>query len=336
MDHIKDVNHSVLYRIATETNIPSFALETDLDEKTASELPSSCFADSFLREYPIDSKGAAWLSLAYFKRTGDNNMLTKEALDNACKIWQLTEDEIKLAITPPIEKAASFGTPLRVLDHSGAIIWQTSISGQQDFEKIASDIIDHAADYSYPARHQIAGQLLKLAAEGHYEIPFKHTLTLQKYAALAAVHKDDLLDELENRRLGLQLNQEDFRNKLFKLASEVKASCPELVDSATMQKCASITDIIDSFVDRHRFNQPLELTVKSVPTNLFKHFQKQAVAIGSHFAPLSKVAAQLSTIKEYLVATGTLKEACQDTEVLSTLGELPAGRAAYVLSLVEG
>jgi hypothetical protein len=337
MDHIKDTNRSVLYRIAAETIIPRFVQETELmQEKEASELASAAFADPFMREYPIHTRGDTWLSLAYFKRTGSGNLMTKEALDQACTFWRLSEAEIRSALDAPVEKVASMGLPIRVIDQSGALVWQTEIRDRSDFEKLATDIVEHPADYSYPARRQLATQLLKLGAEEDWTFSPDFSTTLHKYAGLFAVHKDSLLSELERRRLGLQTNQEEFRARLFKLAAEVKTTKPELVDAPLFEKCAGITDIIDSFVDRHRFNTPLELCVSSVPANLFRKFQKTAVAVGNEFASLSGVKNKMKDIKGYLVSTGTVKEAAEDSEVIASLGNLPTARATFVMSLIGG
>lgn len=171
MDITSDSSYSILYGIC-KAGAPDYAMKSDATTKeAASEIPDSLFADSFNRRYPIHSKGATWMSAAYFAKTAEKDgyaPVVRDFVEARIKeaaarygISKDVEDAMARIREKPAEKRAeddesNYGWPSErkypMFDEEGV--------------KLANSYFEENA-YSYPPemRHTIARNIMRKCAE---------------------------------------------------------------------------------------------------------------------------------------------------------------------------
>jgi hypothetical protein len=110
MDFLNDNNPRLLKQASTLLeDLPDYieALEASDNVKTACEgLDTSCFADPYLREYPINDKQNTYLSYAYFKSAGCKDKEIHSRLVKAAELHSITSDLCKIDAVYKKKKAS--------------------------------------------------------------------------------------------------------------------------------------------------------------------------------------------------------------------------------------
>lgn len=301
MDILKDKNRSKLFFLKQNIDFPEYvdlpaieklagAYDKSVRQEVAdTRLPANSFADTVAKEYPIDSKGDTWLSMAYY------NNFAKEASDDtetnlvdAAIFWGIPEEDVekteKVEILP---KEAEAIATIDYVDNNDETFHTSNIYKQADFNAVYDDILDDSLKYPYAIRKNVAKQLLKNAGAGTYEIDENKKEMLYKVAGDAIGTLKDVFTTIGQRKAALSSIRhervDELRKKLDNTMMNIhKCSSSGFVSPTTLQKAASIIDTIDRFSNMHTFYQKGQLhnpekDIMRMPYNKVKSLQKNAI-----------------------------------------------------------
>jgi len=344
IDHVTDLNRSMLYRIGKSIVFPEFVQNfTPMTEKEASDLDLRLFADPLNRRFPIGSAEDTWLSTVYFEKQAaeldpdDRNAIAGRLL-TALNVWELKGQFQKKAETKPRKPI----TVIRCGDHD------VVINELADLQKLAEDILDHAEKYPFDTRSMTACQLMNLADKftnlvgdafqtglrerlaGMQEAPLSIGLRegLQKAACDMKAPKTNVLKTIQSRQdTYVHEGFEQFIEKTAELLKEV-TSGPTIVESETLQKVAGELDNLDRLAGLHRRGYS---SAFMTPENSFNGMTSKQAARLRHFMcrlPNGKIVLMNKTagkedslqdfLKEALSVSDTTGNLYRDLSGLST------------------
>ena len=174
MDSTTDNSLRTLWGIVKTAGTPDYIVEgTLVDEKDASALPDTSFADPVRRRFPITDRANTWASAGYFAKTASDCGYSKQQHDavlyrikRAANVYGIGKDVDELmskiaAASEPVEKQAAddlscYCDP----DHRGYPV----------FDKAGAEIANsfftkNAYKYGHDRRKEIARNILKKSAE---------------------------------------------------------------------------------------------------------------------------------------------------------------------------
>jgi hypothetical protein len=176
MDVIHDNSRRQLMQISAvvgEENLPDYVQHYNVpDEKNASSLPDELFADPGKRLYPVDSKGATWLSAAYcaMNKGAEYTMLD---IKRAADAWGITEDvdkviqEIEAAqgnIKAATDDDSNYGWI--IYNRNGDVVRRRyPMFDSNGVQKAAAFFDENRRHYPHELRKQLATNILTKAAQ---------------------------------------------------------------------------------------------------------------------------------------------------------------------------
>jgi hypothetical protein len=239
MDSIKDRSFRTLTKIANRigvSNVPSYVGEhTPCDEKRASTLCDSEFADSIGREYPVITKADTWLSAAYYldkhAEDGVEDCDVWGAIKSAAALWGAGEDIKKLEEDLKSSKIAKdkkggFGL---VLKSEGADVNRYPMFDAEGVEKAASYFDANRANYPSSIRMTLANAILKHA--GEFEVSDLPN-SVYREAGCGIPRKSLLIRELDERaEMAKSAEAKELLSNVSRLIGAINES--ELLDNAS-------------------------------------------------------------------------------------------------------
>ena len=184
MDIIHDNSRRQLMQLATivgATELPDYVQDYIVpDAKIASALRDELFADPGRRMYPIDSKGATWLSAGYYALAKGAGSLddaarhpTLAAIKFAADVWGIGKD-----VNAMLDKIAAFnGTTKSAADMDENYGWLIKdVAGNvvrrrypmfdaEGVQKAAAFFVENRRHYANDVRRGIASKIVEKAAQ---------------------------------------------------------------------------------------------------------------------------------------------------------------------------
>lgn len=157
-DFYKDFGYNFI-RIFKDKEVPSFMKEAEaLEQEQIDALPSSAFADSDSRSFPITDAANVYVSAAYYYGANDKNASIEDRITKAAEFFEISDDveTLKQAIeNGQLDKTASAEA-----DQSWEVnVGENSFFGRnaQSIEKFADDFTGKLFDkFSFTEKVKIA------------------------------------------------------------------------------------------------------------------------------------------------------------------------------------
>lgn len=110
MDFIKDRSGRHLLRVNSLLQVPDYVKQSSVDLDDVAGIPDNLFADSFRRDFPIDSPGHVYLSQAYCLSAGIEDPGVLRNIKAAARLFPELENDLKAldaAFTAQVKSAAT-------------------------------------------------------------------------------------------------------------------------------------------------------------------------------------------------------------------------------------
>jgi hypothetical protein len=307
-DHVKDRNHSELYRLQYTMELPTFVKEASLaTDEDVKGLSTELFASPD-RSFPIHTRADTWASVAFFdKQACKLPDWQKEAiarkLTEAVKFWNL-EGTFK-KIDKPLTKEASESCTINYVDESGITRSSLTVTTNEGFKKVAQDLFTNWRSYPYPTRKSVAKQLHRAMDKFAEALSDADVTNLEKVAGIQVAHKRNV-----NSTIGLYREWCKYahRKDLIPALDKVAESLSDLADSGivkeeALDKIASILDNVDHLAKLHTYpNAPIapEMSFKGMTMKDAKVASKNMAKLANgDVVVLSKVAANGEAIRDF-------------------------------------
>lgn len=324
-DQYDDTLQQQLYKFHTILELPGFVKTASVcDRDELRELPSSCFADSAHRKYPVHTRSDAYLSRLYFSKNKSLYKDAKEAklvednLGKASEFWGLDSDYEKKA---SIEKTASSSFNVPIQDAKGNTIDTWVLNTPRDFEKAAIQIFENKNLFSFPQRSSVAKTMLKIPLAKEAKMTPEVSEYLEKAAGYGMNTKENVLDILMSRSILYNMKDARFGQKIAGLAEKLAS---EEVTPDVLEKVATVLDVCDRelgftrYYGKGKINSPEE--------ELFIYTEKVAHDIKNAYV-------QLTNGKT--VAIDKLAEDKLNRYFEEYIGELPKGDHQEKIAIVK-
>ena len=96
MDYISDESGRQLVRLQRKMTLPEHAKQARLDYESVANLPDAAFGRPLTREFPLDTPGRVFLSMAYAKLAGIQDPALQHRLKRAGELYGISEDLARL------------------------------------------------------------------------------------------------------------------------------------------------------------------------------------------------------------------------------------------------
>jgi len=343
-DHISDNNHSLLSQLRKDVALPDFVKEaTVFTEEDVRQLPMSCFADPHSKKYPIHTKADTWLSIAYHHKYGNasNKMVIEEMLSKAAKLWEIDEEGLKTVIDSSLEKNAAVGESYTVdYTHDTESLCSAQISDEDDFYKVASDIVDNKTKYTYPIRRNVSRQLLDIAPKLHIEAANAVFTQLNKTAGYGVTSSANALKSVLKRVRVCRNKYPMWSDKLARLEVEIpKVSKHGLVPPQYLDKIAVMLDFVDRAVGiQERYTEGYNVPEEELFTYTAKEakeFKENAIELpNGTYTTRNKILDNNKELKGLFSTHFNLKTASNE-ELFENIPKLTGPQADSVSSFLD-
>lgn len=240
-----------LHQITKIVRLPGFVKEASVDgqREQLNELPSSSFADTFDRKFPIHTKAAAYLSYAYFLKQADKcagdtqRTRIEQGFQKAAELWCLKGEYIDLR--------DQFAPKAAITKNAAALVVEGKryfpINDARELNTAIDDLKNYRSNFSYPMRKEASANILNAAmrmgipvhtVDASIHKMAGHGLTTKKAAEGEVIRRLNWLDSSQPSDLRPPL--EECLNKLHKHAAE-----NGVVGGEPIQKLAELLDLVD-------------------------------------------------------------------------------------------
>jgi len=289
MDSITDNSLRTLWGIVKTAGTPDYFVSGSLvDEKDASALPDTAFADTVHRRFPLTDKANTWASAGYFAKTASEYGYSKPQHDmvlsrikRAAQVYGIGKDvdemmgKIAEAMAPAQEKQAENPDCYCDPDHNGYPVFD-----KQGAELANDFFAKNAYRYGHERRMAIAQNIMKKSAEYGVKVAEQVRVSAgEGYPNRETLAEHMLFRANELMRRGVYKMAEEF----CKFAQEICISSDEdlfrnkkgLFDAiAGMDEITGIDDCYD-----RKFAAPEELIFDITPDSM-KEVMDDAVPMG--------------------------------------------------------
>jgi len=198
MDHVADLNLSVLHRINQQHDLPDFVKQATINRDAVQQLPSSSFADIKHRRFPCHTGADTVLSYVYFLKhasdlDGSTRDLTQQRLQDFAHHWSVVGECEKALREHEKQASADVGS---LPDRHFAIVeeWEGQhyralpLLDERCIKSAAEHIYAYRDRYPMQWRRHAAARILDAARDRDVETP--HTDYLEKAAGGISSHPD--------------------------------------------------------------------------------------------------------------------------------------------------
>ena len=313
--------------------IPEFVKNANYSEDTSvSSLPSTSFADSLHRRFPLHTPADVYVSAAYyFGKTGELESPVARKLEKAAAIFGIADDfkSVRDYAVAYHERTAPKTAADASGDFTGWVIetQRMNASGNSlgQLERLADTFLSKTANYAFDEREEIACEIL-LASRS---IGAQVNPGLKKYAAEGEFVPEVFAHAMAQRAFVLQGNDKlAFLDELkgLSLASEPTAD--------DLRKAACFLDVFDRQygLDRHYGRGVLD-PHSSVWSKVADVAGPEMVKVGEAEYELDKVAGKLPAAFEY--ATGRILDLLENGKIdTGLLASLTGEQSSVVNNLI--
>jgi len=244
MDFVKDANKAQLLKIASLVGLPEFVKQATCEsEETLKKLPPSAFAG--IREFPIHTKSACWLSCHYFflnrnKMRKERAEFIEKRLKAAADKWCLSYNRMKQKFEEAQKQKAEKPSTkwALVVERDGQPFKLYPVSTRDQLIRSARHFYEHRTKYPYEYRRKIASAILDAASE-YVDIVLPHEDYLWQASGRGAAAPEKVAHAF---LLRARLVDGELRKGLYKFAAEV---CREPFETRRQRKYAKLLADID-------------------------------------------------------------------------------------------
>ena len=263
MDFSHDENKTQFLAVCDIFGLPEYVKSAVAEEQEdLSTLQPSAFAG--IREYPVHTKAATWMSCAYFTMNEDQlhrneREFVKSRLEKCAKEWGVDFSGIQkdycvaTAVHEPVKYA------LVEKDQSENEVKLCPIDTREDVRAAASWLYDNRTKLPYSWRNKIAKAVINEA--GDYDgILLPHIDYLNKAAGYGASAPEDIATALAAR--SRMIDDQQIQDAIMKVAGDLQ---PRKFNYEAQQKFASLlADIDEGFGITRFYNSFLPLPEETV------------------------------------------------------------------------
>lgn len=276
LDVYDDVNFQAMYAIDKLVGgLPNFVKNAAVaDHDDIKNLPPETFGDVVRRKFPCHTKQATFLSNAYFQQSRDKYP-TKEAshvqarIDDYAKFWQISS--LTNQFNKHWTKISSFNADdgslpdsdfALVAEFDGHKIRRFPMPNLLGIKMAAESLYANRFMYPYPWRKEAAIRILARAEKADKEALEKKAFTLnnpalrindeahqylQRATGLGMTHPQVAAEKVAQRWLMIKnvAAHVGYAEKLAELVQVLHTMAPQDMNTQTLEKCASLIDIID-------------------------------------------------------------------------------------------
>lgn len=219
MDSTTDNSFRTLWSIIKTAGTPDYIADGALvDEKDASALPDTSFADRVRRRFPITDKANTWASAGYFAKTASEcgyssaqREMVLSRIKRAADVYGIRKD-----VDDMMAKIASEAAQVEKKAADDACYCDPAHRGYPVFDKSGAEMANdffsrNAYKYGHERRKEIAGNIMKKCAE--YGV--KAAEQVRVSAGAGFPNRDTLTEHLLFRA------KELMRRGTYKMASEL-------------------------------------------------------------------------------------------------------------------
>jgi hypothetical protein len=321
-------------------DLPDFVKEAHLTRpEDVTDLQSQAFADPKNRRFPVHTKADTWLSREYLAKfahsmyddaeleTVANNMAT------ACQFWDIGVEPAHAAVQ---KEAADEGVTITYAGPQGQKAYSLKIHNQEDFDKVASDLLQKTGKYTYSIRRDVARQLLGSVGQLNLQMDLNTEQNLQKTAAYAVGKLEPVVWAIRQRKSAVR-KMPELSEKLAQAEQAVKAVTREgLVDPDMLDKTAGMLDAVDRLAGLYQHYspqfQPPERSLFNVTIRDMDDFHKTAVTLpdGSR---VEKEALEAPQTQEFIEEC--LGQKCAADNVVEVAQKLTRHQAEVLSSFLQ-
>lgn len=328
MDFYTD-HGSFLIRLFGQPNgveLPEFVKEAEYDEESLVEsLPSTSFADSINRRFPVHTPADTYVSAAYFYgKTAGADKNIEANIQKAAAIFNIFNE-----IEDVKSVALEHSVPTETKTASSGIDWSIDVDGYQcsgstveQLEYRSKEFIGKYASYSFEQREEIASALLEVAEKIGATVPNG----IRSLSKVGNCDREILKAAIDQRALAVP----DNRNK-----TAMSINISDLFGTEgnpSQEEMSKLADILNEFDTQYGLNRRYGRGVIEPHFAVWSdHSVKTAgILIGNKKWSSSDLQNNLCEAFEFV--TGRKIASVNDLEAIASLSETEASDLNAILS----
>jgi hypothetical protein len=329
-----DSSYKKFMKIAQETEIPTFVKEGSLSSDGYNELGPDAFGDPGKRKYPLNNKSNTWVSREFFEKEKglyDSSIadVIGGRIQKAAEFWKL-EDATK--VQAPDEEYHPISAK-----HAGREIFRTNVSHPQHYKEAVDYLVENKSKMTYEMRRTFARDLYNTPESMQCALGKEASEYIEKAAGFGMATNASLMTGIMSRVAHLYRNYPDLSNKLVKMAKELKGM---EYTPATLNKVASMLDVVDRAVDLHRYydhgHTTPEESVFTITQKMAQEFTEEAIKLQTgNVIGKTALLNKKSMVDEFFESYMGEKPYDSDEEMVAIVASLPRDDAAALENSVS-
>lgn len=260
LDPAADVNKAELTKLARRYEFPEFVKAADLEATMSpgNSIAVTAYADPVRKKFACHSPAATWLSAVYYHEKAAEYHPKDQ--DRIVSRFEKMADyfAIRPAYDEVVKRAKELKGAGTLPDSSYAYVWESDDGHKERYYPMtSSQEVKAAAEWLYETRDRIpfayrntiGNKILEKAARYGAAMGKELTDFVEKQAGRGIPDPPEVYTLLE-RRAGLAKNPE-HREAILKLASTIKETPRQALQTTELVKLATTVDIIDHAIGLH-------------------------------------------------------------------------------------
>ena len=325
MDSTTDNSFRTLWGIIKTAGTPDYLVEgTLVDEKDASALPDTSFADRVHRRFPLTDKANTWASAGYFAKTASDCGYSKAEYDFVLSRIKRAADVYGIGkeVDEMMSKIASASNPVeKQAAPSDDAYCDPEHKGYPVFDKTGAELANdffsrNAYKYGHERRMTIAKNIMKKSAEFSVKVAEQVRLS----AGAGFPNRETLAENLLFRANELmRRGTYKMAEELCKFASEICTCSDEDLDrnrEGLFHAIAGMDEItgLDNLYDR-KFSAPEEVVFDITPEAM-KEVVDDAVPMGGETMSAKALSALPRALFEKVLPKESVEGMMEDGKIV--------------------
>lgn len=257
LDSTSDTSKQDFWRLAKLYPLPDYVKQASQSAlEPAETLPTTAYADIVNKQFPCHTKAATYISWLYFleKRDGLNTKsaeLLEARLTNFSNRWGMAQE---VAVLREKHAAAHRDTLATLPDSAFAIVWvdgsgskarHLPMRNATEVKVAAEWFRTHRDSFKWDDRQTVACKLLDKAVKFGAALGEDLDDMLEKQAGRGVYVPSRVADMIENRTRAVDRLPAEVKERMLKLAANVKSNAMLSMDPATSANLARTLDMFD-------------------------------------------------------------------------------------------